>query len=101
MRKFRGIAAAFLLSSALIARADTLEKTSGQRLDGRVIAETTDTVTFEVVSGGITFTQKVPRAQIKSLQREIRLGPGYCAIPLIGEVGIEITAKEFKAALAE
>src|SRR4051794_26427163 len=79
-----------LISTVL---ADTLEKTNGQKLDGRVIGETPDTITFEVVSGGITFTQKVPRAQIRKLQREVREGPGYCAIPLIGEVGVEITAK--------
>lgn len=80
---------------------DTLVKTNGQKFDGRVIAETADNVTFEVVSGGITFTQRVPRAQIRKLEREVREGPGYCAIPLMGDVGVEITAKALERALGE
>ena len=49
---------------------DTLEKNNGQKFDGRVIAETADNVTFEVTSGGITFTQRVPRAQQLALLPE-------------------------------
>jgi len=80
---------------------DTLEKTNGQKFEGRVIAETADNVTFEVVSGGISFTQRVPRAQVRKLEREVREGPGYCAIPLMGDVGVEITAKALERALGE
>jgi len=101
MRRFPVIAAAFLMGFALIARADTLERTNGQRLDGRVLAETADTVTFEVNSAGISFTQRIPRAQIRSIAREVREGPGYCAIPLIGDIGVEVTASALRQSLAE
>jgi membrane-bound serine protease (ClpP class) len=98
MRRLLAVAA-IVLGSALPALGDTLEKSNGQKLDGRVIAETADTVTFEVVSGGITFTQRIPRVQIRKLEREVREGPGYCAIPLAGDVGVEITGKALQQAL--
>ena len=99
MRRFFALVFVFLCSAPVLA--DTVVKTNGQRLDGRVIAESADVVTFEVSSGGITFTQRIPRAQIRNLQKEVREGPGYCAIPLIGEVGVEITAKALGRALDE
>src|ERR1051325_2979681 len=98
MRRLLAVVVVMLIGS-IPAWGDTLEKTSGQKLDGRLIPETSETVTFEVNSGGITFTQKLPRAQIRKLERESREGPGYCAIPLIGDVGVEITAKSLIAAL--
>jgi ATP-dependent protease ClpP protease subunit len=97
----RLLAVVVVLVSTAASLADTLEKTNGQKLDGRVIAETADTVTFEVASGGITFTQRIPRAHIRNLQREVREGPGYCAIPLSGDIGVEITAKALQQALNE
>jgi membrane-bound serine protease (ClpP class) len=83
------------------ARADTLRKKDGVTLEGRVVAENADSITFESSSGGITLRQKIARAQIKSLEREVRQGPGYCAIPLTGEIGAEVTADDLQASLAE
>src|SRR5258706_9489593 len=82
------------------ASADTLEKKDGSVLQGRVIAETSDIVTFEVSSGGITFRQRIPRAQVRAVQRDVREGPGFCTIPLIGEIGAEVKADDFRDALA-
>ncbi len=101
MRRNLWVPAVLVLAWISPVLGDTLERTNGQKLDGRVIAETADNVTFEVNSGGIAFTQRIPRAQIRKLQREVREGPGYCAIPLMGEVGVEITAKTLERSLGE
>jgi ATP-dependent protease ClpP protease subunit len=82
------------------ASADTLEKKDGSVMEGRVIAETSDVVTFEVSNGGITFRQRVPRAQVRAVRREVREGPGFCTIPLVGEIGAEVKADDFRDALA-
>src|SRR6476660_2955871 len=101
MRKFLYAAGVLVFVCFSPVFADSLEKTNGQKLEGRVIGETADNVTFEVNSGGITFSMRIPRGQIRKLEREVREGPGYCAIPLIGEVGVEITAKTLGRALDE
>src|SRR5258706_5612654 len=95
MRSFLTTVSVVFIAAA-ISRADTLEKTNGQKLEGRVLAETADVVSFEVNSGGISFTQKIPRAQIRSIQKEVREGPGYCAIPLVGDIGGEVKAVAVK-----
>src|SRR5258706_5017454 len=82
------------------AGADTLEKKDGSVMQGRVIAETPDAVTFEVSNGGITFRQRIPRAQVRAVQREVLEGPGFCTIPLIGDIGPEVKADDFRDALA-
>jgi ATP-dependent protease ClpP protease subunit len=97
------LAAAFaclLAATDNCAFADTLRKKDDSTFEG-VVAENGDSVTFESSSGGITLRQKIARAQIRSLEREVRQGPGYCAIPITGEIGVEVTADDLKAALAE
>ena len=79
--------------------ADAIVKTDGSRLEGRVISEDANAVTFETQSGGITMKQKIARAKIRSIEREVREGPGYCAIPLIGGIGEEVTFEAFESAL--
>ena len=101
MRKSFYAAGVLILAGFSPVFADTLEKTNGQKLDGRVLAETADNVTFEVNSGGISFTQRIPRGQIRKLEREVKEGPGYCGIPLIGEIGVEVTAMALKSSLME
>src|SRR2546421_7985288 len=101
MRKSFYAAGVLILAGFSPVFADTLEKTNGEKLDGRVLAETADNVTFEVNSGGISFTQRIPRGQIRKLEREVREGPGYCGIPLIGEIGVEVTAMALKSSLME
>jgi membrane-bound serine protease (ClpP class) len=81
--------------------ADTLRKTDGRILEGKVISETADGVVFEISSAGMTLRQRIPRGEIGQLTRPVREGPGYCVIPLAGEFGREITADAFNRALAE
>src|SRR5436305_1678449 len=58
-------------------------------------------VTFESDSGGITLRMRVARAQIRSIERQVVEGTGYCVIPLCGAIGDQVTAAALKAALAE
>ncbi len=55
---------------------DTLVKTDGTSLQGRVIGQDAKTVTFEANFEGRYQRQQVARSQIKSLQTEVRTGPG-------------------------
>jgi membrane-bound serine protease (ClpP class) len=64
-----------------------------------VIAQDAKTVTFEANFEGLIVRQQVARSQIKSLTTEVRTGPGYCVIPMKGEVGVGITAEAVKGAL--
>ncbi|MGN6368449.1 MAG: hypothetical protein ACTHN5_09330 [Phycisphaerae bacterium] len=92
-----------MLMAALVgtlgARGDTLVKKDGTALEGRVIAQDAKTVTFEANFEGLIVRQQVARSQIKSLQQEVVKGPGYCVIPMKGEVGVGITAESVKGAL--
>lgn len=81
--------------------ADTLTKTNGQTMNGRVISEEKDVVVFESNLGGLVMRQRVPRGQIRDLQKEVREGPGYVALPIVGEIGVEVTAESLKRAIAE
>jgi membrane-bound serine protease (ClpP class) len=95
------IALAAMLAATSPCSADTLTKRNGQTLSGRVVSEDKDVVVFEANFGGMVMRQRVPRSQIKSLSRQVREGPGYVALPLYGEVGVEITADALKRAIAE
>ena len=95
------LAVAALLLAATNNRADTLTKTDGKRLEGRVVTESADTVTFESNAGGVTLRQKVARRQIRSIEKRVIEGPGYCKIPFVGDVGRQIKADDLRAALAE
>src|SRR5688572_13142075 len=96
-------AACFLatLSLAAPAFADQIVKTDGKRLDGRVVAETKDFVTFETTAGGMTMRQKIARAQIKSIDRPVRDGPGYCPLPIVGVIGEDVMARDVEAGIRE
>ena len=84
---------------ASVTRADQLIKTDGKRLDGRIVAEDKDSITFETNRGGISMRQRVARAQIQSIHRTVREGPGYAPIPIVGTIGDEVTADTFEAAI--
>lgn len=83
------------------ARADTVEKLDGSIIEGRVVAETPDAVTVESNSGGITLRQKIARARIRAVRKDVLEGPGYCTIPLIGEIGRDVLADDLNTAIAE
>lgn len=94
------LGAAFSLAT-IPCLADTLTKTNGQTLNGRVISEERDVVVFESNFGGLVMRQRVPRNQIKDLREEVREGPGYVALPIVGEIGVEVTADALRRAIGE
>jgi membrane-bound serine protease (ClpP class) len=94
-------AAAIVLLITVPCAADTLQKTDGSVLEGKVVAQTADVVTFEMNEGGITLRQRIPRSKVRSIQVAAREGVGYCAIPLCGDIGTEVKAADLKKALDE
>ena len=95
------VAAAAVLAIATAAAADTLQKTDGTTLEGKVVAQTADTVTFEMNEGGVTLRQRIARSKIRSIQVDAHEGVGYCTIPLCGDIGTEVKAADLKRALDE
>src|SRR5439155_16126367 len=90
-----------VLLSAGSARADELVKADGSTLSGKVIAEQKDSVTFESHVSGITLKQKIARSQIKEIRREIKEGPGYCPLPIVGVIGQDVLARDVEAGIRE
>ena len=100
---------------------DTLTKKDGTELRGRIVSETQSEVAIEVrMDGGGKATVKVSRGDIRSMVRQEAKGsprettsqeaprstsdgggPGYYAIPIIGEIGVEVRADILKRALAD
>jgi ATP-dependent protease ClpP protease subunit len=94
-------AAATVLFTTMPSIADTLQKTDGSVLEGKVVGQTADVVTFESSQGGITLRQRIARSKVRSIQVEAREGVGYCTIPLCGDIGTEVKAADLKKALGE
>ena len=80
---------------------DELVKTDGTTLSGKVVVEQKDSVTFETHASGMTLRQKIARSQIRSIQREVREGPGYCPLPIVGVIGQDVLARDIEAGVRE
>jgi len=93
------VACVVAVALALPARADQLLLKNGRKLTGEVSAEDDRTVTLEVAAPGMTFTQRVSKAEIKTWTRRARIGPPYVLIPIVGQIGMEATAAVLKDAL--
>ena len=89
------VACVVAVALALPARADQLLLKNGRKLTGEVSAEDDRTVTLEVAAPGMTFTQRVSKAEIKTWTRRARIGPPYVLIPIVGQIGMEATAALF------
>src|SRR5438094_9656957 len=83
------------------AHADELVKADGSTLNGKIIAEQKDSVTFESHVSGITLKQKIARSQIREIHREVREGPGYCPLPIVGVIGQDVLARDVEAGIRE
>jgi len=82
-----------------IARADEVVRTDGKVVRGRIVSETPDALVLEVQSAGLAMRQRVPRALVKSISREAREGPGYCVVPIRGELGMAVTPEALRDAI--
>jgi len=107
-----------LLAACQLAPADTVRKKNGTVMQGRIISENEKEVVFEWTQFGACIV-KIPREQIIELTRGTydpkkpvvpKPTPGggtkgpppsakvlrYCHIPITGEIGIELKAKDFE-----
>ena len=85
--------------AVLPARGDTLELVDGRVFEGRVVSEPPGAVLFETASAGIKLIRRVPQDQVRTLRREVRAGVGYCVVPLVGEIGRDVSGEAFREAL--
>ena len=92
------IASILLAGSAL---GDRVVKNDGRVLEGRIVDESRDALTIETRAGDLMVRQKISRANIRSVQKEVREGPGYCVIPIEGTIGVEVTPDALRRALAQ
>ncbi|MFI5378944.1 MAG: hypothetical protein ACHRHE_06595 [Tepidisphaerales bacterium] len=90
-----------LWATGIVCHADELRQKDGTVLRGRVISEQADSVTFETSSHGITVRERIPRAQIAAVVRDVAEGPGFCLVPIAGEIGVDVTADVLRTALDE
>jgi hypothetical protein len=79
--------------------ADRIVKSDGRVLDGRIVAEDQNSVTIESSLSGMTIRQRILKNQLKSVEREVLEGPGYCPLPIVGGIGGDITADTLKRAI--
>jgi ATP-dependent protease ClpP protease subunit len=94
--------------------ADRIVKKDGTELKGQVVSETATTVVIEVARGGAVIKFPVERSEIVSVEKGPVVttppatkpvaepgpsGPGYYALPVMGEIGTDVTAATLKEAL--
>ena len=114
------LCAGVLLAACQLAPADTVRKKNGTVLQGRIISESEKEVVFEWTQFGACIV-KIPRDRILEITRgkfdpkkpvAPKPDPGgrgakdpppsakilrYCQIPITGEIGVELKAKDFEA----
>lgn len=91
-----------LMLAAAATSADSITRKNGAVINGQIVAERPDAVVIEVESQGIVFRQTVPRAQIRSMQRDkAAAGPAYCQLPVQGVIGTDVTADALMAGFSE
>lgn len=97
----RGTTIALILALAAPAAADVLTTTSGRKLTGTIIGEDANSVTFEINGPGLSVREVFKRDDIASITKPAEVaGPSYYEIPVMGYVGLEVTAKGLGNALA-
>ena len=94
------LAALLVLMGTGVCIGDVLLKSDGTQLKGHVVASDDKTLTFETHFEGMLVRQKVSREDVKQIVKELHEGPGYCLLPMQGEIGVEVTADELQKAIA-
>jgi ATP-dependent protease ClpP protease subunit len=81
-------------------RADHIVLQNGRAFDGEFVAETNSTVTLEMFfPPSYTMERRFNKAQIKTWQRPAHVGAPYVMIPIIGEIGNDVTVDAIRAGL--
>ncbi len=97
----RGTTIALILALAAPAAADVLTTTSGRKVTGTIVGEDANSVTFEIKGPGLNLREVFQRTDIASIAKPAELaGPSYFEIPVMGAIGMEVTAKGLGDALA-
>ena len=109
-------AAMVLAAGANVQLADTVTKTDGTILNGRILEENDSWIVLEVQRGSAKLTLPIARAAIRSITRgpgqtgptdpqatpaSAPAGPGYYPLPIYGEIGVEVKAEFLSEALAD
>jgi ATP-dependent protease ClpP protease subunit len=90
---------AIVCALVLVAKADHFVLQNGITLDGIVIAEDDRTVTVDVSTPDIRMSRQINKAALREWQRPV--GPAYVRLPVIGEIGPDVTADALRAGLAQ
>src|SRR5580765_1745729 len=93
------IVLSFMTAALPMSRADQIVLKNGRTLTGEVASEDDQSVTLEVTGPGMTFTQRVKKAQIATWNRPAQVGPAYVLVPVVGDIGSDCTAVTMKVAL--
>lgn len=105
-----------VLVAATVSLADTVIKTDGTRLTGRIVEANDRWVILEITRTGAKVTLPIARSAVRSIERgpevpgpastqpttaRVQAGPGYYPLPIKGEIGVEIKAEFLTQALAD
>lgn len=93
-------AIALYLCFATELHADAVVLNDGRRFDGTYVSETDELIVFDVRSGGATIRAKYKKVNVASIEREIKEGPGYYALPIVGPIGFHEGVETFVSAEA-
>jgi len=107
------LAGCVIAAVAAGAEADKITRKDGSILTGKIISEDERTVTLEMVRYGAKIVVDVPRSKIHEIVRRKEavaptpttkpapapIGPTYYPIPIVGEIGVEVTARLLRQAL--
>lgn len=100
IRRLMFLAIALCLYSASRSQADSIVLNDGRRFDGIYISETDEIVVFDVRSGGATIRAKYTKANVAAVERDIKEGPAYYALPIVGPIGFIEGEETFVSAVA-
>ena len=97
-----------VFAAATIGLADTVIKTDGTRLTGRIVEANDRWVILEITRTGAKVTLPIARSAVRSIERgpevpgpattqpttaKVQAGPGYYPLPIKGEIGVEIKSR--------
>ncbi|MCI0363249.1 MAG: hypothetical protein L0Y44_02025 [Phycisphaerales bacterium] len=88
-RKAPGLAAVItiLFLACAESRGDTIMLKDGSRRDGKILSERESSIVVETRVNGIALKRTIPKSQIESIAYDLKTGPAYCALPIIGTIG--------------
>ncbi|MCL2640355.1 MAG: hypothetical protein FWD53_05880 [Phycisphaerales bacterium] len=93
------ITACSLLLFSTTALADSITKTNGQTLHGKIVEETPDLITLQSNLGELITRTRIARKDIAKIKRDAVADASYCRIPIEGTIGQDVTAHALEKSL--